>query len=111
MRLCGLRLKKKLFFTYPYLIFAPPCSAFLKHVDFYKAHRSEKRVCSDWPAIQCVVISEYLKRVTKCYAPFHIWNISFHGSGSNNTTTARIKVTPSFFVYTFRRRYANIPTQ
>ncbi len=41
--LCGLRLKKHIIFHILYIIVAPLCSAFLKRVDFYKAHRSEKR--------------------------------------------------------------------
>ncbi len=53
-----------------YIIVAPLCSAFLKCVDFYKAHRSEKRgvlwlatypVPCDWPNTSSV------RR--KCYAP------------------------------------------
>ncbi len=56
--LCGLRLKKHIIFHILYIIVAPLCSAFLKRVDFYKAHRSEKRgvlwlasypVRCDWP--------------------------------------------------------------
>ncbi len=40
------------------------------------------------------------------------WNTASpgHGAGSNNST-ARIKITPSFFAYTFGRCYANLPTQ
>ncbi len=53
-----------------YIIVAPLCSAFLKHADFYKAHRSEKRgvlwlasypVRCDWPNTLSVWV--------KCYAP------------------------------------------
>ncbi len=40
MCLCGLRFS---IFHILYIIVAPLCSAFLKRVDFYKAHRSEKR--------------------------------------------------------------------
>jgi len=37
--------------------------AFLKHVDFYEAHWPEKSAtCSDWPAIQCIVISPEMSR-------------------------------------------------
>ncbi len=39
-----------------YIIVAPLYSAFLKYVDFYKAHHSEIEVCSNWPAIHCIVI-------------------------------------------------------
>ncbi len=56
MCLCGLRFKKHIIFHILYIIVAPLCSAFLKRVDFYKAHRSESEACSDWPAVQCVVI-------------------------------------------------------
>ncbi len=58
MCLCGLRFKKHIIFHILYIIVAPLCSAFLKCVDFYKAHRSEKRgvlwfasypVRCDWP--------------------------------------------------------------
>ncbi len=43
MCLRGLRFKKHIIFHILYIIVAPLCPAFLKHVDFYKAHRSEKR--------------------------------------------------------------------
>uniref|UniRef100_A0A673MEU6 Uncharacterized protein n=1 Tax=Sinocyclocheilus rhinocerous TaxID=307959 RepID=A0A673MEU6_9TELE len=43
MCLCGLRLKKHIIFHILYIIVSPLCPAFLKRVDFYKAHRSEKR--------------------------------------------------------------------
>ncbi len=56
MCLCGLRLKKHIIFHILYIIVAPLCSAFLKRVGFYKVHRSESEACSDWPAVQCVVI-------------------------------------------------------
>ncbi len=58
MCLCGLRFKKHIIFHILYIIVAPLCPAFLKHIDFYKAHRSEKRgvfwlasypVRCDWP--------------------------------------------------------------
>ncbi len=54
----SLRFKKHIIFHILYIIVAPLCPAFLKHADFYKAHRSEKRgvlwlarypVCCDWP--------------------------------------------------------------
>ncbi len=50
--------------------------------------------------------------LTECYAPYHIWKhtASPWHSGCNNTA-ARIKVAPSFFVDTFWRCYANLPTQ
>ncbi len=55
--LYGLRFKKHIFHIL-YIIVAPLCPAFLKHADFYKAHRSEKRgvlwldsypMRCDWP--------------------------------------------------------------
>ncbi len=67
---CGLKFKKHIIFHILYIIVAPLCSAFLKRVDFYKAHRSEKRgifwlasypVRCDWPNASSV------RR--KCYAP------------------------------------------
>ncbi len=60
MCLCGLRFIKHIIFHILYIIVAPLCPAFLKRVDFYKAHRSEKRgvlwlashpVRCDWPWI------------------------------------------------------------
>ncbi len=41
--LCVLRFKKHIIFHIPYVIVAPFCPAFLKRVNFYKAHRFEKR--------------------------------------------------------------------
>ncbi len=35
--------KKHIIFHILYIVVAPLCSAFLKYVDFHKAHRSEKR--------------------------------------------------------------------
>ncbi len=43
MCLCGLRFKKHIIFHILFIIVAPLCSDFLKRIDFYKAHRSEKR--------------------------------------------------------------------
>ncbi len=43
MCLHGSKFKKNLIFHILYIIVAPLCSAFLKHVDFYKAHLYEKR--------------------------------------------------------------------
>ncbi len=112
MCLSGLRFKKHIFHI-PYIIVVPLCPTFLKHVDFYKAHRSVKRgvlwlasypVRCDWPNTSSVW--------RKCYATYHIWKhtaSSRHGGGDNKTV-ARIKVTASFFSYTFGRCYANLPT-
>ncbi len=116
MCLCGLWFKKHIIFHILYIIVASLCSTFLKHIDFYKAHHFESEVCSDWPAIQCVVIGGY------CYCSFGSPNkvVSLsqrntvspgHGAGGSNNTTARIKITPSFFAYTFGRCFANLPTQ
>ncbi len=41
--LCFLMFLKHIIFHILYIIVAPLCPAFLKHADFYKAHRSEKR--------------------------------------------------------------------
>ncbi len=63
------KVKKKQIFHILYIIVAPLCPAFLKRVDFYKAHRSEKPgvlwlasypVRWDWPNASSV------RR--KCYA-------------------------------------------
>uniref|UniRef100_A0A673GDK9 Tyrosine-protein kinase n=1 Tax=Sinocyclocheilus rhinocerous TaxID=307959 RepID=A0A673GDK9_9TELE len=43
MCLCGLRFKKHIIFHILYIIVSPLCPAFLKRVNFYKAHCSEKR--------------------------------------------------------------------
>ncbi len=40
---CVLKFKKHIIFHILYIIVAPLCSGFLKSVNFYKAHRSEKR--------------------------------------------------------------------
>ncbi len=69
MCLCGLRFKKHIIFHILYIIVAPLCSAFLKHIDIYKAHCSERRgvlwlasypVHCDWPNTSSVW--------RKCYA-------------------------------------------
>ncbi len=107
MCLCSLRLKNIIFYIL-YIIVAPLCPAFLKRVDFYKAHRSEKRglrrlssypVRCDWPNTSSVS--------RKCSQ----WNTAspLHGAGGCNNT-ARIIVPPYFFAYTFGRCYANLPT-
>ncbi len=44
MCLCSLSFKKHISFHILYIIVAPLCSDFLKGIDFYKAHRSEKQV-------------------------------------------------------------------
>ncbi len=71
MCLCGLMFKKHIIFHILYIIVAPLCPAFLKRLDFYKAHRSEKRgvlwlasypVRCDWPntsSVRCYAILWY----------------------------------------------------
>ncbi len=51
-----------------FIIFATLCPAFLKRVDFYKAHHSEKRGML-WLASYCVNTSSVRR---KCYAPYRI---------------------------------------
>ncbi len=59
MCLCGSRLKKHVIFHILYIIVAPLCSAFLKRADsLQKLIVVRSKVCSDWPAIQCVVIGQ-----------------------------------------------------
>ncbi len=94
------KVEKHIIFHIPYIIVAPLCPAFMKRIDFYKAHCSEKLgvlwlasypVRFDWPNTSIVW--------WKCYAPYHIWKHTAsprHGGGGNNTT-ARIKVMTSFF--------------
>ncbi len=70
MCLHGLRFKEHIIFHILYIIVPPLCSAFLKHVDFYKAHRSENRGVLWLPAIQCIVwLAEYLKHVMQMLRP------------------------------------------
>ncbi len=54
----AVKVKNTIIFHILYIIVAPLCPAFLKRIDFYKAHRSEKRgvlrlasypVRCDWP--------------------------------------------------------------
>ncbi len=52
MCLCGSWFIKHILHTL-YIIVAHLCSTFLKRVDFYS---DLNLICSDWPAIQCVVI-------------------------------------------------------
>ncbi len=72
MFLSGLMLKKH-YFPQTVHYFCSSIPAFLKHVDFYKAHRSEKRgvlwlasypVHCDWPNTSSMW--------QKCYAPYRI---------------------------------------
>ncbi len=55
MCLCGLRFQKTHYFPHT-VHYCCSSIAFLKCADFYKAHRLRSEVCSDWPAIQYVVI-------------------------------------------------------
>ncbi len=172
----GLWFKKHIIFHILYIIVAPLYPAFMKCVDFYKAHRSEKRGVL-WLAsylVRCNWLHTSSPR-WKCYAPNRIvmpfpgktrlkqsksitnkafvassgdiitdyndvyclfarhvenkhyttllitrvWTVSSRNlqavsqkcqTGGSNSTTARIKITPSFFAYTFGRCYANLPT-
>ncbi len=68
MCLCGLRFKKHIIFHILYIIVAPLCSAFLKHIDYYKAHRSEK--CALIGQLSSALwLAEYLKRETEMLRP------------------------------------------
>ncbi len=65
--------KIQIIFRILYIIVAPLCPAFLKRVDFYKAHRSEK-----WGVLWLAsypVHCDWLNTSSvwrKCYAPYHI---------------------------------------
>ncbi len=71
--------------------------------------------CSDWPAIQCIVIQVWDANVMPltvlwCRVVTHKNTASpGHGAEGSNNTTARIIVLPSFIVYTFGRCLANLP--
>ncbi len=92
--LCGLRFKKTHFPHTVHIIVAPLCSAFLKHVDLYKAHRSEKRgvlwlasypVGCDWPNTSSVR--------WKCYAPLPYYDAV---SWCNDTKTIKPIINEAF---------------
>ncbi len=95
--LCGLRFKKHIIFHIRYIIVAPLCPAFLKRVDFYRAHHSEKRsvlwlasypVCCDWPnssKTEMLCLLSYLET--------HSVSMTWW---QRNNTKARIKLS-SFF--------------
>ncbi len=61
MCLCGLRFKKHIIFHILYIIVAPLCPAFWNASIFTKLIVLRSEVCSDWPAIQCVVIGRILQ--------------------------------------------------
>ncbi len=63
--------KKHIIFHILYIIVAPLCSAFLKRIDFYKAHHSEKQGAL-WLASYPVRLAEYLKRVMEMLRPHRI---------------------------------------
>ncbi len=68
----GLRSKNTLFSTYCtllLLLYAPP---FWNAYIFTKLTVLRSEACSDWPAIQCVVIAEYLKCVTEMLRPLTV---------------------------------------
>ncbi len=89
----------------PYIIVAPllrlsETQRFWQNSSFWNAR---------WALIgqlsSAVWLAEHLKHVMKCYTSYHIWKHTVsprHGGGGDNTTV-RIKVTPSFFAYTFVR--------
>ncbi len=94
MCLCSLRFIKHIIFHILYIIVAPLCPAFLKRVDFYKAHRSEKRgvlwlashpVRCDWP--------EYLKHVTEMLPPLPYCDAV---SWRNDTKTTKPAINEAF---------------
>ncbi len=57
MCLRGSRFRKLIICRILYIIVATLCYAFLKRVDFLKLTILRSEVFSDWPAIQCIVIS------------------------------------------------------
>ncbi len=74
MCLCSLRFKFTLFSTYCtllLLLYAPP---FWNAYIFTKLIVLRSEACSDWPAIQCVVIGRIPQSNMrwKCYAPYRI---------------------------------------
>ncbi len=62
------KVQKHIIFHILYIIVAPLCSAFLKRVNFYKAHRSEKRALIGQLS-GALWLAEYLKRVTEMLHP------------------------------------------
>ncbi len=58
MRLCGLRLKHTLFFTYCTLLLLLYAPHFWNTSIFTKLIVRRSEACSDWPAIQCIVIGQ-----------------------------------------------------
>ncbi len=61
--------KKNIIFHILYIIVAPLCSTFLKRVIFTKLIDLRCEVCSDWPAIQCVVIGRIPQACDKMLHP------------------------------------------
>ncbi len=113
MCLRNLSFKKHIIFTYHTLLLLLS-SAFLKPRRFLQSSSFWNARCALIGQLSSAVwLAEYLKRVMEMLCSYHIWNHTVsprHGGGGNNTT-ARIKVTPSFFAYTFGRCYANLLTQ
>ncbi len=61
---------KNITFHILYIIVAPLCSALLKRVDFYKAHRSEKARCAlIGQQSSALWLAEYHKHVTEILRP------------------------------------------
>ncbi len=70
MCLYGLRLKKYyIIFHILYIIVAPLCSAFLKHVDFYKAQLLRTRRALIGQLSSALWLAEYLKREMEMLRP------------------------------------------
>ncbi len=65
-------------------------------------------MCSDWPAIQCVVIGRIPQACDGNIMPLTIF---VNTQRLHDMAAARIKVTASFFAYTFGLCYANLPIQ
>ncbi len=109
--LCSLKVQKTHYF--PHTVHS--ALSFWNALIFTKLIILKSPVCSDWPAIQCIVIGRLPQMCDgNVITPYHIWKHTAsprHGGGGGNNTTARIIVTSSFFAFTFGRCYANLPTQ
>ncbi len=56
-----------------YIIFVPLCPVFLQRVAFTKLIVLRSEACSDWPAIQCVVIGRIPRACDANVTPFTIF--------------------------------------
>ncbi len=70
--MCFTWFKKHIIFHILYIIVAPLCPAFLKHADFYKAHRSEKWGVLWLASYPVRWLAKYLKRETEMLRPHRI---------------------------------------